>query len=348
MDYFYAQVEERDDPALKGRPAAVCIQSSREGSQGAVATSNYPARALGVKSGMPCRAARNIAPECVLLPARRGYYESVSESIMDCLRGLCGAFEQVGVDEAYMDVTDRINRGGQLAAYAKKVKDEVYFRERLTCSVGAAPNKLLAKMASSYGKPDGLTIVAPEGVDEFIMDMPVTNLMGVGGKTGELLAGIGIRTVRELREKPLEDLKRLLGNSRGLMLHNASRGMDDSRVEERKKSQYGRLVSLKTDTRDSGVLEEALRKLSDDVASLLAASGKRCRTVSVTFVLEDFSVKTRARTLQAPAGSGEALFRASTSLLTGFLAETEPRIRRIGVTASKLDGERRQTSLGDY
>ena len=347
MDYFYAQAEERENPGLKGKPVVVCMLSAREGSLGAIATCNYQARKLGLHSGMPCSLARKKAPGAVFLPARRDLYSLVSDSIMDELRSRCDVLEQVSIDEAYMDVSTKTGYAG-LESFIKSIKDAVMEKERLTCSVGAGPNKLIAKMAASVNKPDGHKIVAPAEVDGFIAPLPVSKLHGVGAKTTERLTELGVAAISDLQRLTLDELEREFGQARGKSLYDGCRGIDESPVTERVKEQYGRLASAKTDTRDESQLGAILDILCEDIHDRLVKNGMDYRTVSATFVLEDMQMRTRSRTLPAPTRSRETLFESAKALLHDFLYENRAAIRRIGVTASNLSPPGGQKTLADY
>ncbi|MFH0863099.1 MAG: DNA polymerase IV [Candidatus Altiarchaeota archaeon] len=347
MDYFYAQVEERENPDLKGKSVIVCMVSAREGSLGAIAACNYPARRLGLHSGMPCSLARKKAPEGVYLPARRGFYSLVSDSIMDELKTRCDVLEQVSIDEAYMDVSTKTDYTG-IEEFIISVKAAVMERERLTCSIGAGPNKLVAKMAASVNKPDGYRIIPPENALEFVTSLPVSKLHGVGGKTLERLTGLGIATMSDLQKMSINALESEFGPSRGRMLYDGCRGMDESPVTEREKEQYGRLASARSDTRDESELAAIIDALCGDIHGRIMKSGKEYRTVSSVFVLEDMQMRTRSRTLPAPTQSRDVLAETSKALLREFLSEYASRIRRIGVVASNLGGSGGQKTLADY
>lgn len=348
MDYFYAQIEERENPSLRGRPVAVCMVSAREGSLGAIAACNYGARHLGLHSGMPCFLAKKKAPDCVFLPARREFYVEVSSHIMDELKGYCDVMEQVSVDEAYLDVSSRMAGFQQVEDYLRRVKSAVLGRERLTCSVGAGPNKLLAKMASSVNKPDGHYIIAPDGVDSFLLDMPVSKLHGVGGKTEQTLSALGVATVGDLRNISLERLASDFGAARGKLLYDHCRGIDASPIAEREREQYGRLASLRTDTRQPEELSKSIRSLSEDVHRRLIAEGVEYRTVAAVFVLKNLQMRARSRTLPAPTQSLDTLADTAISLMKEFLSEESSPIRRIGVTASSITHSTGQKSLSEY
>ncbi len=347
MDYFYAQVEERDNPSLKDTPVAVCMVSAREGSMGSVATCNYRARELGVRSGMPCFQAKKKITDAVFLPVRKEYYTMVSDGIMEVLADYADVLEQVSVDEAYMDVTSRIDFDSA-REYARQVKDAVYRRERLTCSVGAGANKLTAKMASALNKPDGVTVVRPDDTTSFLEAKDVRRLPGVGPKTADRLHEMGVDTVRDLQRLSLDKLLGEFGEARGRMLHDYARGVDESPVVEREKKQYGRIASLKKDTRDCGEISSVLDGLASDVHRRLVGGGRQYRTVTLFVVLEDLMAKSRSRTLPAETQSREVLAENAKELLNEFLEENSADVRRVGVIAGNLSAYRGQMTLTDY
>jgi DNA polymerase IV (archaeal DinB-like DNA polymerase) len=348
MDYFYAQIEERENPAYAGAPLAVCIISAREGSMGAVATCNYPARRLGIRAGMPCSQAAKTAPQMILVAARKPFYEAVSERIMDALREYCDTLEQVSVDEAYMDVSPRVRGFDGLETYVKKVKAAVYGRERITCSIGAASNKLVAKMASSAKKPDGHTIVPPDQVREFLKRLPASKIQGIGEKTGEKLASMGMKTAEDILPRRLEELEAAFGRARGRLIYDSVRGIDASPVTVRVKGQYGRLASLKADTRDPDEIGRLAEELCRDVGARLKENSMDYQTVTATFVLEDMDVRTRSRTLPSPTGSLTVFSSTAKALIGDFLRAEQSKLRRIGVTASGLTPSGGQKGLADY
>jgi DNA polymerase IV (archaeal DinB-like DNA polymerase) len=347
MDYFYAQIEERDNPSLVGKPVAICMVSAREGSLGAIATCNYAARALGLNAGMPCFQAKRKAPECVFLPARREYYRMASDALMEEARKHCDVLEQVSIDEAYLDVTSRTNFQDVIKHIAR-IKAAVLERERLTCSVGAGPNKLVAKMASSINKPDGLKIIKPEEVLDFLAPIPVTKLHNVGEKTAQKLRQLGVTTIGSLRTLSIENLNSTFGEARGRMLYDECRGIDDSPVLERLKEQYGRIASLKNDTRDRKELESLSIELNKDVMRMLMNDGRDFRTITVTFILEDMTMKTKSKTLPMPSKDNNVIDEYGRDLISGYLSEYGGKIRRLGVTVSNLTKPSGQKSLGEF
>ena len=229
MDHFFAAVEEREHPELKGKPVIVGADPKAGAGRGVVSTSNYQARKFGVRSGMPISRAWKLCPEAVYLPVNYELYVKASNEIMDILRKHADKFEQWGIDEAFLDVTSRVNDYASAEALAKHIKDEIYATEKLTCSVGISSNKLVAKIASDFQKPDGLTIVKQEDVERFLAPLPVRRLLWVGRKTGLKLENMGIRTIGDLARCDPSVLADAFGEL-GKQLHMMARGVDSSEV----------------------------------------------------------------------------------------------------------------------
>ncbi len=231
MDYFFAQCEEREHPELKGRPVVICVYSGRGGDSGAVSTSNYEARKAGIKAGMPISRAKKLNPDAVFLPVNMELYRSISDEVMEILRGFSGTVEQESIDEAFCDISDRVAGFDEAKKYAAQIKDAIRENVGLTCSAGVAPNKLVAKIASDFRKPDGLTIVKPEEVRQFLEPLEVTDLIGVGKKTGERMNELGIKTIGDISKRSAEFLVREFGQAKGVWLKQASQGIDNSPIE---------------------------------------------------------------------------------------------------------------------
>lgn len=347
MDYFYAQIEERDDNSLKGKPVVVCMTSNRENSLGAVATSNYVARKQGIHSGMPCVQAKSRIKDLVMIPVRKDYYRSVSDSIMSVLEGFSLKMEVVSIDEAYLDITGRTNFD-EATEYAERIKEAVLKAENLTCSVGVGDNKLIAKMASGFRKPDGIKVVRSGEKLDFLGPMDVRRLYSVGDKTANALESLGIKTIEQLRGASLDSLKGVLGDSKAEKIVAYSKGVDDSPVNERERTQIGRLMSLKTDSDDPEVIKAEIPQIVESIAGRLMTSSKVFKTVTVVFVLEDLSMKTKSHSLPSHAKSEDIILEEALELVDEFVRTSELKVRRIGVNVSGLEGDKGQKSLGDW
>jgi DNA polymerase IV (DinB-like DNA polymerase) len=233
LDYFFAQCEEREDPSLRGKPVVVCVYSARGGDSGVVSTANYVARKFGVKSGMPIAWAKKLLKneEAFFIPIRKEFYQQISDNVMRILHDYADKFEQVSVDEAFLDVTQQVN--GDLKrgeALAKEIQGSIRVREGLTCSVGVGPNKLVAKIAAGQRKPDGLVTVQPNEVKDFLSPLQIGVLPGVGKKTEKRMLEKGIKTVGDLAIYRVEELRSVFGKANGTYFFKASKGIDETPV----------------------------------------------------------------------------------------------------------------------
>lgn len=356
MDYFFAAIEEREKPELQGKAIVVCMLSGRRELSGAVSTCNYLARSSGIKSGMPCIRAKNLNPDAVFLPVRKDFYKSVSDRIMEILRSYADSgetwdfFEQISIDEAFLEVTARTKGDFGLATeLGAQIKEEIKKQEKLTCSVGIGPNKLIAKMASSAKKPDGITTITPEAVHDFLQPLQLKKLWGIGSVTAEKLQKMHINTIRELAEFDVIELISTFGKTRGIWLKQAAAGIDESRVKERNGSeQIGRIATLQEDTRDLDKLYSLLDKLAGDVISKLDTKGLAFRVVTLTVITSNFRAHTKSRTLNHPVADLGILRDNAREVLQEFLTESTLEIRRLGVRVSELQKKRGQTNLFDY
>jgi len=347
LDAFYASVEERMDPSLKGKPVVVCMYSARGGDSGAVGTANYEARRSGIRSGMAIARAKKLRPDAVYLPARRELYSKVSQRIMKLLRSYADSFEQVSIDEAFLDVTRTAGEDFDKAAeIARRIKEEVRRKEGLTCSIGIGPNKLIAKMSSSLEKPDGLSLIRPGEVQSFLAPLDVIKLWGVGGKSKKALKKLGVETISELAGVELQRLVQVFGRAKGLWLYNAAKGIDETPVQERKgREQIGRISTLEEDTRDLEKIAEHVIELALEVHERLRKERRMFRTVTFIAVTEDLKGHTKSRTLPAPSDELKVLQESCRDLIKAFLAENKLLVRRAGVRVSNIAVVPRQKSL---
>ncbi len=352
LDYFYAQVEEVEDPGLIGRPVVVCVFSGRTEDSGAVATANYRARDLGVRSGVPIALAKKKleGANAAIIRMDHQKYEAVSARIMEELEGMVDVLEPTGIDEAFFDLTT--STAGDYAKarkVAQSIKETILRSERLTCSVGIGRSKVVAKLGSDASKPDGLTVIEPDSTEAFLSPLPVGRLYGVGPKTDAALEAMGIRTVRQLADADPAELESRLGKKFGDYLAAASRGADpEPVVAGLEPTQFSRIITLKRDTRDP---EEVLSQLGEGIEHVhrrLVSNGKSFRTVSVIAVLTDLSVKTKSRTFETPVADESLIREASHSLFEELGGVTTKDFRRVGVRVSGLSEAEDQTSLSEF
>jgi nucleotidyltransferase/DNA polymerase involved in DNA repair len=348
MDAFYASVEERDHPELRGRPVVVGADPRDGRGRGVVTAASYAARRYGIRSALPISRAWRLAeaarrrgePETAFVRGDHARYRAVSARVMALVARGADAFEAASIDEAYVELT---SLGGLAAAeaHARRLKAEILAQEGLTCSVGIGPNKLVAKIASGRRKPDGLTVVPAAEAEAFLAPMPVRVIPGIGPKTETLLRARGIRTVAELRGVPLPDLTRWLGRW-GEDLWRKARGLSDDPVSgEGERKSVGEQETFEEDSRDPAFVRERARRLAADVHRRLGAEGFRAfRTVTVTVRFTGFVTRSRSRTGPAPFRSEAELQAEVGRLLEPFLdARENPRgkgIRLVGVRAERL------------
>jgi DNA polymerase IV len=293
MDAFFAAVEEKKNPALKGKP--VIIGGMGDPSRrGVVSTANYEARKYGVHSAMPLRTAFKLCPQGIFLPVDYVEYEAASLQFKSVLLSIASVMEDVGIDEAYLDLSDE---PGANECIAEKIKTGIYERTGLTCSIGIAPNKLLAKIASDTQKPNGLTILTEADIESRIWPMPSRKLYGVGPKTEEYLKQMGITTVGELAALPLDSLVRSFGASYGQYLFEAARGIDETPlITHWEPKSFSREHTFQADVGHWQTIAKTIAELTQEVVSDLARKGYTARNVTVKIRYHDFHTITRACT----------------------------------------------------
>lgn len=352
LDYFYAQVEEVQNPSLRGRPVLVCVFSGRTEESGVVSTTNYVARELGIKSGTPIiLAKRKLAGKnSSFIPMQHTKYEAISERIMQVAKEEADLLERSGIDEAFFDITQR--SGGDYSkarSIAITLKEKILTSEGLTCSIGVASNKIVAKIASDFKKPNGLTIITPEQTRRFLWPLQVEKLYGVGPKTAEVLKRIGVETVGQLAGQQPESLERFFARKLALYLHDAANGTNDEPVlEGREATQLSRIITLKRNTKDPEEIFRELAPAIDDLHSKVLAKNKCFRTLSIIAILSDLQTRTKSRTLDAPTNDLEALRGQARELLEELAASSEKELRRVGIKVAELVSIANQASLTEY
>jgi DNA polymerase-4 len=344
MDAFFAAVEQRDRPDLQGRPVIVGADPKGGRGRGVVSTASYEARRFGVGSAMPISEAWRRCPHGVYLPPDIAKYARVSEEVMAILREVTDLVEPVSIDEAFLDVTRSARAFGTGDQVARRIKDAVRARTRLTASVGVATSKLVAKVASDMRKPDGLVVVPPGEEAAFLAPLPIRRLWGVGPKMEEQLARLGVVTVGDLATLPPGRLERRLG-THGEDLQRLARGEDDRPVAAvpADARSLGQEHTYDRDTDDPERLRATLLQLADAVAARLRAHGLRARTLTLKYRDEDFRTTTHARTLREPTDSGNVLFEQARALFADV--HQGRRVRLLGVYASHFGEASPQRTL---
>jgi DNA polymerase-4 len=329
MDAFYAAVEQRDDPALRGRPVVVAWRGARS----VVCAASYEARRFGVRSAMPALRAARLCPQAVFVPPDFARYRAVSRQVRAILARHSERVEPLSLDEAYLDVSVPKSGLGSATAVAKSIKQEIYNETGLTASAGVAPNKFLAKIASDWRKPDGLTVIRPHEVDAFLAPLPVARIPGVGRVMEAKLAALGIRTCAELRARDPADLGERFGRY-GWRLAELARGIDERPVEP---EQPVRSLSAE-DTFAHDVPLEAtapmIRALAAKTWAAASRSGRVGRTVVLKLKTADFRILTRSHTPAAPPRSAHELADIALSLRARVALPAQTRYRLVGVGLS--------------
>jgi len=353
LDYFYAQCEENRNPDIRGKPVVVCVYSGRTEESGVVSTANYPARKYGVKAGIPITRAKKLleSVNTTFLPMNRPLYEQVSDRIMEILRSYADSFEKMGIDEGYLDISTKTSGDFKRAeTLAVDVKQDILAKEQITCSIGIAPNKLVAKIASDVRKPNGLTIVRPEHVGSFLEQMPVSKIPGVGRKAEDKLTQIHVETILQLLTVNPSILVETFGKSLGTYLVRAARGEDDDPVKERDQpTQLSRIATLKQNTREHPDIQPVLDELTKSVTNKLKEKNMKCKSIAIIAILTDLSTHTKSKTLEAPTSDATVLKQNANELMAQFL-ESSPSaiIRRAGVRLSDLSMPAGQTDISKF
>ena len=333
MDAFYASVEIRDRPELAGRPVIV----GGTGGRGVVLSASYAARAFGVRSAMPVGRAQRLCPHAVFVPPRHRIYAATSKEVMAIFGTVTPEVEPLALDEAFLDVAGALRRLGRPAAIAARIRAQVAQQQGITCSVGVAPSKFVAKIASARCKPDGVLVVPRAGVLDFLHPLPVAALWGVGERAGEALARLGLRTVGDIAHTPLDTLQRELGAAHGAHLAALAWGRDERRVTPRTPDKsVGAEETFARDIDDPDRIRRELLRLSGRTARGLRAGGYVARTVSVKLRLASFKTLTRSRTLPYPTDIAREIYATACALYESSGLDQGARLRLVGVRASGL------------
>jgi len=341
LDAFFASVEQRDRPELRGRPVIVG-GAGGEDARGVVSAASYEARVFGVHSAMSLREAYRRCPQGVFLPVHGRRYQAASREVMAILRRFTPQVEPISIDEAFLDVTGSAALFGDGSAIARRIKDAVRSEVGLTVSVGVASTKLVAKIASDLRKPDGLVVVSRGEEAAFLKPLPIGRLWGVGEKTATALAEYSVRTIGDLAALPPDLLIRRFGKH-GASLVDRARGIDPDPVHDGDPAKsVGHEHTFDVDSSDPEVIERTLLAMADGVAGRLRSAGVRAGTVTVKIRDSGFHTITRQRTLAEPTDMTEPIFRAALELARPEVRGK--RVRLLGVTASSL-GEREQLAL---
>jgi DNA polymerase-4 len=331
LDCFYASVEELQDPSLRGKPLAVVMGLDAQG-HGAVATASYAARAFGVHSAMPLATARQNCPQLVVLPVRHALYREYSARAMVILRDLSPKLQQVSIDEAFVELTGMAGALSHVEAARRRIMEDV----GLSCSFGIATSRLVAKIATSQGKPRGFVVVPPGTEASFLAPLPASQLWGVGPRTAERLRDLGITTLGDLARADPAALSPIFGPRRAMELHESARGMDDRPLDlDTQLKSISAEQTLGRGESDARRLWELLREMAQDVAHRLQHQGLMARTVGVKLRLADWRLVTRDRTLPQPIDDAPPIAAAAAALMRAHW-QRGTSLRLLGLRASNL------------
>ena len=332
MDAFFVSVELRARPDLRGRPVIVGFPAERS----VVLSASYEARRFGVKSAMPMAVAYRLCPQATVIEPRHKLYYEVSGQLMAIFESITELVEPLSVDEAFLDVGGAIRRLGPPSEIGQLIRRRVAGELGITASVGIAASKFVAKIASTRCKPDGILLIRPEQTVPYLHSLPVNALWGVGGKTAEVLARMGIRTVADVAATPVSSLKKVLGAT-GEHVHRLSWGIDSRAVTPvRVEKSIGAEETFAADTADDALLHRELLRLSHRTAERLRASGLVARTVALKLRYADFSTVTRSRTVHTPLDSAQLIYAVAIQLLES-LGSRPLTVRLVGVRAEQLE-----------
>ena len=331
MDAFFASVEEHDDPSLKGKPVVVGM-----GVRGVVSAANYEARKFGIHSDMPVGQAKRLAPHAVFLPVNHERYSEVSGHVMEIFRSVSPFVEPISLDEAFIDVTGAKRLLGSGRDIGQSIREQVFKSQGITCSVGIASNKFIAKLASSRCKPNGMLEIAPDRILEFLHPLPVNAMWGVGPKTNEELQKLGLRTVADIANTPRSTLIRALGEASGASLYELAWGRDyrDVEPEEIDKS-ISAAETFSRDIEDQEIILREFLRLTEKATARMRAKEMSARTISIKVRFADFKTINRSKTFTLPISGTKEVFEVAKSLFLALKLD-RARIRLVGVGLENL------------
>jgi len=344
MDHFFTAVEEREHPEIRGKPVIVGADPKGGKGRGVVSTCNYEARKFGVRSGMPISRAWRLCPDAVYLPVNYPLYMKVSDEIMDILRKYADRFERWGIDEAFLDVTAKVKDYAEAEALARQVKKEILEKEKLTCSIGVGSNKLVAKIASDFQKPDGLTVVKDDETEKFLAPLSVRKLLWVGRKTEQKLKVMGIKTIDDLARYDPTVLTEAFG-AVGTQMYLMAHGVDRSEVQERGEiKSISRDVTFDEDTSNFELVLRTLDGLSEEVYEDVLRQQLYFKTVTVRVRYENFETHTHSKTLAFITNRVQNLKKSGRELIQAYL-RPDRKVRLVGVRVSNFVSAEKQKTL---
>lgn len=337
MDAFFASIEQKDTPAFRGKPVIV---GGRPQSRGVVAACSYEARRFGVHSAMPCSQAARLCPQAIFTRPRMDRYREISAQVMAIFHRYTQLVEPLSMDEAFLDVTTNSHNHPSATILAERIRGQIYQELQLTASAGVSFNKFLAKVASDFHKPNGLTTIPPAKALDFLASLPIRKFFGVGKVTEKKMLSLGIRTGHELRQQAEEQLVFHFGKT-GSFLYNIVRGIDDRPVEPaRTRKSIGSETTLSLDTDDGREINDILQHLAEQIEQSLLKKQTGGYTLTLKVRYHDFTTITRSQTVRTPIYAGNDIL----PLLPGLLASTNAgrqKVRLLGLSVSRLLGDKK-------
>ncbi|MGD1834250.1 MAG: Y-family DNA polymerase [Nitrososphaeraceae archaeon] len=353
FDYFFAQCEELRNPKIKKIPVIVCVYSNRTTNSGVVSTCNYIARRYSIRSGMPIKTAKAKIKdlESVFLPLDKPYYQKISSRAMKLISNFSSKQEIIGLDECFVDFTDQLknSKTEESIKTANMIKEYILNHLSLTCSIGISYNKLLAKIASKYNKPNNIFIIDYENSKKVISDFNISFIPGIGEKMKKLLYDKGIKTFEQLSRSNVDELKKEFGQKTAIYIYNASRGINDEKIEINKKpKQYIKIKTIKYISNDFSFLNKNLIDLIKLIYDVVCDKKILYREIGLILITQDFEIKTHSKKLKLYSNHLDSLISVSSSLLNDILRSEPSMYRRIGIKISDLKDGSGQQTLFDF
>jgi DNA polymerase IV (DinB-like DNA polymerase) len=347
MDSFFASVEVREDERLKNLPVIIGADPKGGVGRGVVSTCSYEARRYGIHSAMPVQTAYRLCPDAVFLPVNMPLYRQVSKNIMNIIKKYSEKIEQVSIDEAYLDL-GHIEDFSAAEEISQEIRNAIFEKENITCSVGISPSKVVSKVASDFKKPNGLTVVRPEEVSSFLNPMPIGKIPGAGKKTQDILKKAGIITIKDLLEYDIQSLISLIGRHAADLKIYAS-GIDKREVLQRdSQKSIGRERTYQKDTRDREAIIATVGKICDEIREKVASKKIHFRTVTIKIRYSGFITHTKSVTLRRYSADTENLFSLAIKLMNNYLDSKTP-VRLVGVSVSNFESPKTiQKKLFDF
>lgn len=347
MDYFFAACEELRHPEIKGKPVIVGFDPKGGKGRGVVSTCNYEARKLGIHSAMPISMAYRLKPDAIFFPIDYEYYEKVSHTIMNLIKTYSQECEQVSVDEIYIDISSKVKDYAEATRYAWEIKDNIKAELGLPCSIGISTNKLMAKMACEAAKPNGVKVIKKEEAKEFLRDMPIGKLHGVGRKTEERLKAMGFEKIGDIADYNPSKLANI-SRASGYDIYKSANGIDESEVlQDLEVKSIGRERTFDDDTTNRQIIEDKIREVTNEVFIELSTKKLYFKTITIKIRYYDFTEHLKSKSLFYYSNDKQIIVNTATKLFENF-AEDGKKIRKIGVRVSNFIEQEGQKKIRDF